>query len=179
MTMDLPRKIREARRAAGLSQQELSKELGISDKAISAYEVGRSSPPLKVLQKLSAATERPMYWFVADDSPEVSRAMLLEKHDAIEEELGLLRACIRDQASDEAHLFSPLSRAWISVEYLLLSIQMKKRRRQKDRLEIDVAVLKDRVEAVEKMQLYYISSSAEYMSNVNGSKFYFGRRVGE
>lgn len=39
------KKLKELRKAAGLSQAELAKILGISPKNISHYETGRAKPP--------------------------------------------------------------------------------------------------------------------------------------
>jgi transcriptional regulator with XRE-family HTH domain len=45
--------LKKLRLLAGLSQKELAKKLGISDKTISAYETGRAVPPSTTLLKLA------------------------------------------------------------------------------------------------------------------------------
>jgi len=62
----LGKRIREARLRSGLSQQDLAKAVGVSDKTISAYEVGRIDPPLDALDKLSSATEHPIGYFIGN-----------------------------------------------------------------------------------------------------------------
>ena len=88
--MELKDQIREARRQAKLSQQALSTVIGVSDKAVSAYEVGRSSPPLKVLRKISTATGKPMTYFIQNEE-EASPDQILAKLSAVEEEIRKLR----------------------------------------------------------------------------------------
>lgn len=46
--------IYELRRKAGLSQSELARALGVTDKAVSKWENGRAKPATKTLRKLSA-----------------------------------------------------------------------------------------------------------------------------
>ena len=62
----LGKRIREARLRSGLSQQQLANVIGVSDKTISAYEVGRVDPPLDALDKLSTATAHPINYFLGD-----------------------------------------------------------------------------------------------------------------
>lgn len=50
------RNIRVARIQAGLSQKELAKKLGVSDKTVSAYETGRAIPPTQILSNISLIT---------------------------------------------------------------------------------------------------------------------------
>ncbi len=88
--MDLPGKIRSARKQARLSQQELSEAIGVSDKAISAYEVGRSAPRLKVLTKISVATNQSLSYFLSNQPEEISDH-ILTKLTSIEQELKQLR----------------------------------------------------------------------------------------
>jgi len=47
--------LREARRSAGLSQQELARRAGTSQATISAYENGAKEPSLRTLDRLLAA----------------------------------------------------------------------------------------------------------------------------
>jgi len=60
-------RIREARNAAGLSQQQLAAAVGVSDKTISAYEVGRVDPPLEALDHISQATAHPIIFFLGGE----------------------------------------------------------------------------------------------------------------
>lgn len=62
----LGKRIKEARQRAGLSQQQLADSIGVSDKTISAYEVGRVDPPLESLSSISGATSHPMAYFIGD-----------------------------------------------------------------------------------------------------------------
>lgn len=45
--------IKKARIAAGLSQEELARKLGVSAKTISAYETGRAIPPSPTLIRIA------------------------------------------------------------------------------------------------------------------------------
>jgi len=74
----LSARIRNARKDANLSQIELANLVGISDKAISSYEVSRATPPLDVLKKIAAVTGKQMSFFFDQDADSV---VLLEKVD--------------------------------------------------------------------------------------------------
>ena len=45
--------IRKARKAAGMTQEELGKKIGISQQAVGNYESGRRKPKIKTLLRLS------------------------------------------------------------------------------------------------------------------------------
>jgi transcriptional regulator with XRE-family HTH domain len=49
--------IKRARVSSELSQKQLAKKLGISDKTISAYETGRAFPPTPTLAKIAEITK--------------------------------------------------------------------------------------------------------------------------
>jgi transcriptional regulator with XRE-family HTH domain len=66
----LGERIRTARKSVGLSQEDLGQILGVSDKTISAYEVGRAVPPLPKLLKLAEVTRRPVSYF-STETPSV------------------------------------------------------------------------------------------------------------
>lgn len=51
-TEELGRKIKEIREKKNLSQERFGKKIGKSGKTISAYEKGRCTPPLKVLDSI-------------------------------------------------------------------------------------------------------------------------------
>jgi transcriptional regulator with XRE-family HTH domain len=53
--MNISQSIIFYRKKAGLSQYQLSKESGISQKSIGAYEEGRAIPPIKKLELIAKA----------------------------------------------------------------------------------------------------------------------------
>jgi len=75
--------IKKARVSSGLSQKELAKKLGVSDKTVSAYETGRAIPPTPTLAKIAEITKVSMSKMVgeeSDEKTEISRR--LEKIEA-------------------------------------------------------------------------------------------------
>lgn len=64
--LTLGHKIKRARQLAGYNQRQLADILQISDKSISAYEVNRAEPSLRVLDKMSQALNQPLSYFVND-----------------------------------------------------------------------------------------------------------------
>lgn len=83
---EFPRKLKAARKKAGFTQAELAEKLGtISDKAISSYESGRSSPDLSTLDQIAHALGvKPSYFFSAEnDSASLLNAVVLDKMDMI------------------------------------------------------------------------------------------------
>jgi transcriptional regulator with XRE-family HTH domain len=81
---ELAQRIREARRNAHLSQEELGKYIGVSDKSVSAYEQGRSTPPITKLKKIAESTNHPLSYFTQEDNED---ALLTSKLANIEREL--------------------------------------------------------------------------------------------
>jgi len=81
---ELSQRIREARKNAHLSQDELGKFIGVSDKSVSAYEQGRSTPPISKLKKIAESTNHPFSYFTQEDNDE---ALLSSKLASIEREL--------------------------------------------------------------------------------------------
>ena len=53
MDKTLPNQIKSIRERNNLSQDRFGKKIGISGKAVSAYETGRATPSLKVLESIS------------------------------------------------------------------------------------------------------------------------------
>lgn len=92
----LAKKIKKARKTANLSQKDLGKVLKLSDKAVSAYEVGRAEPSVGVLKKISKVTKTPFQYFV-DEMPE-DDAQLRSKLQLIEEELKKIKALLSKKA---------------------------------------------------------------------------------
>src|ERR1700722_12170806 len=65
---ELAKRIRSARSNAHLSQHSLGTSIGVSDKAISAYEKARSQPPLENLRKIADATHHPLTYFTQEEN---------------------------------------------------------------------------------------------------------------
>ena len=63
---DLGQRIREARKRSGMSQQQLAAYIGVSDKTVSAYEIGRVDPPVEMLRKISSVTTHPIGYFLGE-----------------------------------------------------------------------------------------------------------------
>lgn len=82
-------KIRTARREAYLSQYDLGMAIGVSDKSVSAYEQGRSVPPITNLKKIAEATKQPLAYFLGEESME---DMVALKLTVIERLLGEVKA---------------------------------------------------------------------------------------
>jgi transcriptional regulator with XRE-family HTH domain len=89
---DLAHRIRTARIAARLSQNALGKSIGVSDKSISAYEQGRSTPPISNLKKIAQTTRHPFNYFTQEDSGE---ATLAAKLLSIERELDEVKRLLK------------------------------------------------------------------------------------
>lgn len=60
------KKIKSARKTKRITQQDLAKQVGVSDKSISAYESDRTSPPLHILDKIANATNQPLNYFLTE-----------------------------------------------------------------------------------------------------------------
>nr|WP_159466127.1 helix-turn-helix transcriptional regulator [Scandinavium goeteborgense] len=80
----VPRRLKVAREAAGLSQEKLAELIGIdgtnSRSRLSNYEVGRFSPPFDVVVRIAKALNYPEYYFyVLDDD---IAEMLLKHHQS-------------------------------------------------------------------------------------------------
>ena len=52
--------LRKLRRDAGLTQTELAEKTGLSQQAVSDYEVGNRKPSLDAAEKLALGLDRPM-----------------------------------------------------------------------------------------------------------------------
>lgn len=59
-------KIREARQEMGLSQRDFGHALKLSDKAVSAYEVGRVMPTVETIAQISQLTSKPVGYFFGE-----------------------------------------------------------------------------------------------------------------
>ena len=84
----LATKLKQARKDRGLSQKEMGTALKLSDKAVSAYEVGRAVPSIDTLREVSKVTYKPLSYFIDEDSEEQE---LEAKLHGIEQELAEIR----------------------------------------------------------------------------------------
>jgi len=91
---ELALRIREARRNAHLSQDELGKSIGVSDKSVSAYEEGRSTPPISKLKKIAEYTNHPLSYFTQEEN---SEALLASKLSNIERELAEVKRLLKEK----------------------------------------------------------------------------------
>jgi transcriptional regulator with XRE-family HTH domain len=75
-------RIRQAREGSHISQRALGKRIGVSDKAISSYEHGRSMPPVAILTRIALRTGKPLTFFTggkAENSDIASKLKNIEK----------------------------------------------------------------------------------------------------
>lgn len=79
------KRLRKARRECGMSQRQLANALGVSDKAVSSYEVGRTEPNLDLVRKVSKVTFKPVAYFI--DPSDQENVELQIKLASIEQEL--------------------------------------------------------------------------------------------
>jgi transcriptional regulator with XRE-family HTH domain len=63
-TQNIARKIQQAVKEAGLTQQQFAKAFGIGETMISQWLAGSKNPTLTTLQKIAKATNKPLSFFV-------------------------------------------------------------------------------------------------------------------
>lgn len=90
----LAKRIREAREEANLSQATLAHHIGVSDKAISSYEKGRSIPAFENLKKIAETTNRPLTYFTDESAVE---SLIATKLTNIEKELAAIKKLLADR----------------------------------------------------------------------------------
>ena len=98
MINNVGQKIREYREPAGISQKKLGLALGLSDKAVSAYESGRTLPPLETLYRISEELNVPLDFFLSnsDETKLTERLDSIERSlESISEEIALLKKEIK------------------------------------------------------------------------------------
>lgn len=78
------RRIRQAREAAGLTQEELGQQLGVSGVAVGHYERAARSVGIAELEQIAGILGRPIMWFLHTSRPWaqlVSEAYEQVRHD--------------------------------------------------------------------------------------------------
>jgi len=78
------KRIRKYREEAEISQKKLGLVLGLSDKAISSYESGRTLPPIETLYRIAKQLKRPIHLFINEKS---NSHTLEEKFFHVEEQI--------------------------------------------------------------------------------------------
>ena len=105
--MEAARLIRQARRHAGLTQQELAKRAGTSQAAVSAYESGARSPSTVTLERLLAACGmRPKLTIEPRPSPDQLGPVGLR----LRERRGQLRKALARQGVRNPRVFGSVAR---------------------------------------------------------------------
>ena len=79
MLEKFPERLKTARETKNISQRKLGMILGLSDKAISAYESGRTYPPLDTLLKIAKELGKPVSYFLDEDTKEASLISKIDK----------------------------------------------------------------------------------------------------
>lgn len=62
-----PGKVRKAREDAGLTQEQLAEQCGVTVNSVGHYEGGRAVPKVDTLERIAAATGKPLAWFFQDE----------------------------------------------------------------------------------------------------------------
>lgn len=73
MEAPVGRRIRNLRKAKRIRQKSLARVIGLSPGALTNFEKGRRRISLDWLQRLAAALDTPMAYFLTDDSPGKSK----------------------------------------------------------------------------------------------------------
>ena len=67
----IPRRLKEARTQARLSQENLGFLIGLPKSSASArmnqYELGKHCPSFELIKRIAAATDKPVSWFYTED----------------------------------------------------------------------------------------------------------------
>ncbi|MBN1618860.1 helix-turn-helix transcriptional regulator [Candidatus Dojkabacteria bacterium] len=87
MLPEIGKKIREAREEQGISQKDLGMALGLSDKAISAYEASRTVPPLETLLRIAEELNKPIDFFINSNAPDFKLETRLAAMESIVSQL--------------------------------------------------------------------------------------------
>ena len=101
MLEDIGQKIRDAREEQGISQKDLGMALGLSDKAISAYEASRTVPPLETLIRIAEELNKPIDYFIKSNTQDYKVETRLAAMEQVVEQL------LREIRKIKSHLQTP------------------------------------------------------------------------
>jgi transcriptional regulator with XRE-family HTH domain len=71
---DIGKRIQKAREEAGLSQEELASALGITQSALSNYELGKRRLYLANMEQIAKVLERPLSYFMEEEGSDGEEA---------------------------------------------------------------------------------------------------------
>lgn len=86
-------KIKAARKRKQITQEDLARVVGVSDKSISAYESERAQPPIQVLEKIAKNTDQSLSYFL-DEEKETT---IITKLRNVETQLMEIKALLKKQ----------------------------------------------------------------------------------
>ncbi len=93
------RRIAQARKEAGMTQEDVADVATFSRRSLQDYESGVTTP-FKHLREISALLDRPVEWFLHGE-PEEEPSSHAERLDRIEQHLSEIRGLLAGQAQDE------------------------------------------------------------------------------
>ena len=96
--LSLGQRIRKARREIGLSQKDVARELNISDKTVSSYEVNRAKPSFSTIKKISGIVHKPISYF--DENADTDELDLQLKIKTIEKELKEVKELLKKRKTN-------------------------------------------------------------------------------
>lgn len=97
---EIGRRIQKAREEAGLSQEELASRLGITQSALSNYELGKRRLYLANLEQMSVALGKPLAYFMEEKKPKASPGGGASRDGTIEEITALLAGMSKADRED-------------------------------------------------------------------------------
>ena len=107
---DAGRVLRNARRAAGMTQAELARRAGVTQSVISAYESGRREPALSTLSRLVEATGATLQLQVQHRDTGIGRLPATARGQAIERSRHRIREVAAKHGAGNLRLFGSTAR---------------------------------------------------------------------
>ena len=90
--MDMGKRIKEARKQAGLTQKELAQKLGLATGTVQQYELNKRSPRIEQLKEIASVLDVTLEYLLGHENiktKKVFRAVLNENGKELEDLLGL------------------------------------------------------------------------------------------
>jgi transcriptional regulator with XRE-family HTH domain len=87
---DIGKKIQKAREEAGLSQDEMATRLGVTQAALSNYELGKRRLYLANIEQIAVLLNKPLSYFLDEPAPEGQADKRLKAGETAAEIMALL-----------------------------------------------------------------------------------------